>query len=118
MLDRSLRLLVEAEILMQIGASPQSLYAFKHALLRDAAYASLLRERRQELHGRIASVLSKRAETGEIVPDARLVFRPLGSGQWQSTPSEAPKGRKGSRWGLFTSPRGYRSGYGSTSSDF
>jgi tetratricopeptide (TPR) repeat protein len=69
MLDRSLRLLVEAEILMQTGAAPQSLYAFKHALLRDAAYASLLRERRQELHGRIAGVLSKRAETGEIVPE-------------------------------------------------
>lgn len=68
-LSRSLRLLVEAEILLPSGNAPQSLYAFKHALLRDAAYASLLRERRQELHGRIAHVLSRRAETGEILPE-------------------------------------------------
>ena len=68
-LDRTLRRLVDAEILMQSGSPPQTLYAFKHALLRDAAYASLLRERRQELHGRIAGVLSHRAETGEIVPE-------------------------------------------------
>lgn len=68
-LDRSLRLLVEAEILLQSGSAQHALYAFKHALLRDAAYASLLRERRQELHGRIAGELSKRAEAGESVPE-------------------------------------------------
>jgi predicted ATPase len=69
LLHRGLGLLVEAEILMQSGTPPQSLYTFKHALLRDAAYASLLRARRQELHGRIAGVLGARAETGEIVPE-------------------------------------------------
>lgn len=35
-------------------------YAFKHALLQDAAYESLLRSRRRELHGRVADVLSAR----------------------------------------------------------
>jgi len=69
LLHRGLHLLVEAEILTQSGTPPQALYAFKHALLRDAAYASLLRARRQELHGRIAGVLGARAETGEIVPE-------------------------------------------------
>jgi class 3 adenylate cyclase/tetratricopeptide (TPR) repeat protein len=69
LLHRGLGLLVEAEILVQSGTPPQALYAFKHALLRDAAYASLLRARRQELHGQIAGALSARAETGEIVPE-------------------------------------------------
>lgn len=69
LLHRGLRLLVEAEILIQNGTPPQALYAFKHALLRDAAYASLLRVRRQELHGQIAGVLGARAKTGEIVPE-------------------------------------------------
>ncbi len=45
LLHRGLHLLVEAEILTQSGTPPQALYAFKHALLRDAAYASLLRAR-------------------------------------------------------------------------
>ena len=43
MLDRALRRLVDAEILFQRGTPPQTLYTFKHALLQDAAYASLLR---------------------------------------------------------------------------
>ena len=67
LLDRGLRLLVEAEILVESGTPTQALYTFKHALLRDAAYASLLRVRRQELHGRIASVLGAGSETSEIL---------------------------------------------------
>jgi predicted ATPase len=39
------------------GAPPYATYLFKHALLRDAAYGSLLRRRRDELHARIAVVL-------------------------------------------------------------
>ncbi len=39
------------------GAPPASTYLFKHALVRDAAYASLLRRRREELHARIAAML-------------------------------------------------------------
>src|SRR5262249_22195150 len=39
------------------GAPPAATYFFKHALVRDAAYASLLRRRREELHARIAAVL-------------------------------------------------------------
>ena len=69
LLDRGLRLLVEAEILVESGTPTQTLYTFKHALLRDAAYASLLRVRRQELHGRIASVLGAGSETSEILPE-------------------------------------------------
>ena len=39
------------------GAPPEATYSFKHALVRDAAYESLLKSRRQELHARVAAVL-------------------------------------------------------------
>lgn len=52
--------LVDAEILFQTGAPPRSNYTFKHALLQDTAYGSLLRSRRRELHARIAGVLRER----------------------------------------------------------
>src|SRR5437870_4505130 len=56
-LQRELRRLVEAEIVYPRGVPPQSTYVFKHALIRDAAYASLLKSTRQQYHQRIAHVL-------------------------------------------------------------
>src|ERR1700752_4324930 len=44
----------------QQGAPPDAVYTFKHALVQDAAYDSLLRRRRQELHGKIARVIEER----------------------------------------------------------
>ena len=49
--------LVEAELVFRRGISPAATYIFKHALVRDAAYQSLLRKRRQELHAKIALAL-------------------------------------------------------------
>jgi hypothetical protein len=49
--------LAEAELLFCRGTPPQSAYLFKHALVQDAAYGTLLRPRRQELHARVAVVL-------------------------------------------------------------
>jgi class 3 adenylate cyclase len=49
--------LAEAGLLFCRGLAPQSSYLFKHALVQDAAYGTLLRARRQELHARIAKVL-------------------------------------------------------------
>jgi predicted ATPase len=49
--------LVEAELVFRQGAPPQATYSFKHALVRDVAYETLLKSRRQQLHGRIAGVL-------------------------------------------------------------
>jgi predicted ATPase len=46
--------LVAAELVFRQGLPPAATYVFKHALVRDAAYESLLRRRRQELHARIA----------------------------------------------------------------
>ena len=52
--------LVEAELLYQQGLPPQATYRFKHALIQEAAYQSLLRSTRQQYHHRIAQVLEAR----------------------------------------------------------
>jgi class 3 adenylate cyclase/predicted ATPase len=49
--------LCEAGLVFSRGAPPDATYLFKHALVRDAAYGSLLRRRREELHARIAAAL-------------------------------------------------------------
>ena len=56
-LQRELGRLVEAELLYQRGLLPQATYVFKHALIQDAAYQSLLKSTRQQYHQRIAQVL-------------------------------------------------------------
>ena len=56
-LQEGLRQLVQAELVFQRGLLPQVHYRFKHALIQDAAYASLLTRRRQAMHERIAQTL-------------------------------------------------------------
>src|SRR5206468_9618997 len=51
--------LAEAGLLFCRGVAPQSSYLFKHALVQDAAYGTLLRTRRQELHARVAAALEQ-----------------------------------------------------------
>jgi predicted ATPase len=51
---------VEAEFLYQQGLPPQATYLFKHALIQEAAYQSLLRSTRQQYHQRIAQALEAR----------------------------------------------------------
>lgn len=56
-LQEALNELLNAELIFQRGSPPQATYTFKHALVQDAAYASLLRKKRQALHARIAGSL-------------------------------------------------------------
>jgi predicted ATPase len=56
-LQQGLRQLVEAELVYQRGTPPHATYLFKHALIQEAAYQSLLRSTRQQFHQRIAQVL-------------------------------------------------------------
>jgi class 3 adenylate cyclase/DNA-binding winged helix-turn-helix (wHTH) protein/predicted ATPase len=56
-LQHALARLVEAELLYQRGLPPQATYVFKHALIQEAAYQSLLRHTRQQSHQQIARVL-------------------------------------------------------------
>ena len=56
-LQQALAKLVEAELLYQRGLPPQVRYVFKHALVQDTAYQSLLKSTRQQYHSQIAQVL-------------------------------------------------------------
>jgi len=60
MLQSGLSQLVVDELLYQRGRPPRSRYLFKHALIQDAAYQSLLRRTRQQCHERAAKLLEDR----------------------------------------------------------
>jgi class 3 adenylate cyclase/tetratricopeptide (TPR) repeat protein len=59
-LKAALTQLATAELIYQRGVPPDATYLFKHALVQDASYASLVRSRRQQLHGQIARALEER----------------------------------------------------------
>jgi predicted ATPase len=69
-LQQALAQLVEAELLYQRGMPPQVTYVFKHALIQDTAYQSLLKSTRQQYHQRIAQVLEQHfPETVDTQPE-------------------------------------------------
>jgi class 3 adenylate cyclase/predicted ATPase len=62
--------LVAAGLVFQNGKPPTAVYKFKHALVQDTAYSTLLRGPRRALHGRLAAALEKRKrETGNAEPE-------------------------------------------------
>ena len=75
-IDRLLR----SELLSRTGGAAAPRYVFKHALIQDAAYDSLLRERQRELHGRVAAALTETGgDSGER--DAEVAAHLQRSGQ-------------------------------------
>jgi predicted ATPase/class 3 adenylate cyclase len=58
-LDKALEQLASAELIFRRGVAPDAEYTFKHALVQDAAYSTLLRSRRQQIHARIAATLER-----------------------------------------------------------
>jgi predicted ATPase len=69
-LGSALDRLIQAGLLFRQGVPPQASYLFKHALVQDAAYGTLLREPRRALHAGIAETLeSQFAETAESQPE-------------------------------------------------
>jgi tetratricopeptide (TPR) repeat protein len=56
-MQNEVRRLTDGELLYQRGAPPRSVFVFKHALMQDAAYSSLLRRTRMNYHARVADVL-------------------------------------------------------------
>ncbi|HLW69729.1 MAG TPA: adenylate/guanylate cyclase domain-containing protein [Candidatus Binataceae bacterium] len=69
-LQGALRSLTDAELLYVRGIAPDSIYQFKHALIRDAAYEALLKSRRKELHRLVAQTIDERfAELREEHPE-------------------------------------------------
>ena len=62
--------LLQAGLLFRQGVPPHATYLFKHALVQDAAYGTLLREPRRELHARVADVLERQfTEIAENQPE-------------------------------------------------
>jgi tetratricopeptide (TPR) repeat protein len=59
-LKHGLAQLEQAGLVFRRGEPPEAVYSFKHALVRDAAYESLLKSRRHQLHGQIARALEER----------------------------------------------------------
>lgn len=59
-LETALCKLVDAELMHARGMAPDATYTFKHALVQDAAYESLLKSRRRVLHGQVAETLTRR----------------------------------------------------------
>ena len=78
-LKEALGQLANAELVYVRGEPPDATYVFKHALVQDAAYASLLRARRQQIHARIAQVLPEKFPD-LIVAAARNACASLRSG--------------------------------------
>ncbi len=70
MLQTGLGQLVKNELLYQRGRPPRSRYIFKHALIQDAAYQSLLKRTRQQYHQQVARLLEERfAQTAAAQPE-------------------------------------------------
>ena len=67
-LGMTLKQLEAAELVFRVSGDNRS-YAFKHALVRDAAYDSLLKSRRRQFHARIAEVLSKSGNVVDAPPE-------------------------------------------------
>ena len=68
-LQSALERLAGADLLIVEGAGPQAIYRFKHALIQDAAYDSLLKSRRQALHRRAAELLRDDPESTAAEPE-------------------------------------------------
>jgi class 3 adenylate cyclase/tetratricopeptide (TPR) repeat protein len=64
----AMRRLVEAELVFRRGTPPDATYLFKHALVRDAAYESLLKTQRVALHTRLLDLLE---QTGDAAPEIK-----------------------------------------------
>jgi class 3 adenylate cyclase/predicted ATPase len=71
-LQASLARLVASQLVFQRGAPPEAVYTFKHALVQDAAHASLLRSTRQQLHAQIAEALE--AQSPELMDSQPELF--------------------------------------------
>ena len=73
-LDQALAQLTASGLAFHQGTPPYAVYTFKHALVRDAAYDSLLKSRRQELHGKIAKVIEERLPNIEATEPELLAY--------------------------------------------
>ena len=109
-LDTALATMVAAAIVQQRPQRP--VFLFHHALIRDAAYGSLLRTRRLELHGAIAEALERQdsspahAEPELLAQHYALAGRPLQAARWWAQAAQRALGRSANVEALRQSVRG------------
>lgn len=108
-LDDALARLAAAELVYVRGNPPESSYVFKHALVQDAAYSSLLHARRQQLHARIAEKLQ------EKMPDVVARHAELLAHHYEAAGLEAPAKKA---WTLAAERATERSDYAEAGSHF
>ena len=102
--------LTDAELVFCRGTLPQATFLFKHALVRDVAYGSLLRGQRQQLHGRIADVLAEHFPTTvEAEPEVIAHhYREAGMADAASTYFERAGDRAAARSGYIEATAHFR----------
>jgi predicted ATPase len=94
-LDPALDQLVISGLAFRRGAPPLATFLFKHALIQDAAYGTLLRGKRQELHARAAHVLEEQwPETAEAQPELLAHHCAVGGLMEQATAYYARAGQR------------------------
>jgi hypothetical protein len=95
MLQSGLGQLVVDELLYQRGRPPRSRYLFKHALIQDAAYQSLLKRTRQQYHQQVAKLLEDRfTEVASTQPElVAPLYRSELSGAGDCVLAESRRGR-------------------------
>jgi hypothetical protein len=71
-LQRAVQQLADSELILRRGQPPHHSYMFKHALVQDAAYDSLLKARRTQIHGQIAAVLEGQFQDSVTAQPERL----------------------------------------------
>jgi len=111
-LESALEKLAETDLLFVDGVAPAAIYRFKHALIQDAAYDSLLKARRQALHRRAAEALAASSK-----PQPELVAHHFTQGgqndqaiEWWGKAGDAALRRSSFAGGRRTSRQGYRDG--------
>ena len=82
-LGHSLDAIVGSGLIFRNGTPPAAVYTFKHALVQDTAYESLLRRRRSELHRAAAVALSEHGARGSEASPALLAHHWRGAEEWQ-----------------------------------
>ena len=89
-IESSLNALVGSGLIFVRGTVPEATYTFKHALVQDAAYSTLLRTQRQKLHAALASIMS---EEGTVAPEV-LGYHFAGAGISRKPPSNGSEPAK------------------------
>jgi class 3 adenylate cyclase/tetratricopeptide (TPR) repeat protein len=78
----ALQQLADSELIFRRGTRSSATYTFKHALVRDTAYESLLKTKRQDLHGQIASVIEKDIQSLADAEPETVAYHSVNAADW------------------------------------